>query len=211
MLACGITHAARSAVIKTPDFPQDPLSPPCRWKGITRVEISPPLHQGRKTIFLDRLNETTTAVSIGKRRKKKERRMERKQRWKENEGEAVQKGKESNHSPASNDNPAFRSRWKHWFNISPPPPPPSPPKPALLMSLWSWNCSLATLSGGKMTAATSNKNVLGVITDTVSFSFLLFFFFFFPSLSHLFPEAITHDTCHDPHASPPSPRQVITG
>lgn len=70
MPACSITHATHSAVIKTPDFPQDPLSPPRRRKGNTHVEISPPLHQGSTTIFLDRLNETMTAVSNGKRKKK---------------------------------------------------------------------------------------------------------------------------------------------
>lgn len=42
MPALGITHSAHSAVIKTPDFPQD--SSPCflRWKGNTHVENSPP-------------------------------------------------------------------------------------------------------------------------------------------------------------------------
>lgn len=189
MPACGITHAAHSAVIKTPDFPQDPLSPPCRWKGNTHVEISPPLHQGRKTIFLDRLNETMTAVSNGE-RKKKERQMERKQRWTENEGEGVQKGEKSSHaialSPdvtASNDNPAFRSRWKHWFNISPHllnPPYQCRCDPET--ALWLHRASRRENDGGNI----KHKRVGCNNRHSLLFFSLVFFFHF------CFPEAIRH-------------------
>lgn len=86
MPALGITHAAHSAVIKTPDFPKD--SSPCLAdEKVTHVsKILPPfLHLGRKSIFLDRLNETMTAVSSG--RKEQRNKEKRKQRGEENEGE----------------------------------------------------------------------------------------------------------------------------
>ena len=63
MPALGITDAAHSAVIKTPDFPQD-SSPRLADEKVTHMsKCLPLLHLGRKTIFLDRLNETMTAVS----------------------------------------------------------------------------------------------------------------------------------------------------
>lgn len=68
MPALGITHAAHSAVIKTPDFPQDSSRRLTDEKVTHMSKISPPLHLGRKTIFLDRLNETMTAVSSEKER-----------------------------------------------------------------------------------------------------------------------------------------------
>lgn len=71
MPALGITRAAHSAVIKTPDFPQD-SSPRLVDEKVTHVsKFSPPLHLGRKTIFLDRLNETMTAVSSEERAERK--------------------------------------------------------------------------------------------------------------------------------------------
>lgn len=44
MLACGITHAARSAVIKTPDFPQDPPLPRLADEKVTHVLKFLPLY-----------------------------------------------------------------------------------------------------------------------------------------------------------------------
>lgn len=96
-------------------------------------------------------------------------------------------------------------------SISPPPPPNSSTRPTDVAVILKLHSGYIVPRGGKMTVATSNTNVLGVITDTASFSFLLIFFSFFPSLSHLFPEAIRHDACHDRHASTPSPRQAIKG
>lgn len=66
---------------------------------------------------------------------------------------------------ASNDNPAFRSWWKHWFNIL-------SPRVAVILKLLS---GYIQTGGGKMMVATSNANALGVITDTASFPILLFF------------------------------------
>lgn len=122
MPALGITRAAHSAVIKTPDFPQD-SSPRFVDEKVTHMsKISPPLHLGRKTIFLDRLNETMTAVSS-------EEREGRKTDGKKAKGERKIKGRGGGRavslvhiflflslSPnvaASNANPAFKSRRKH--------------------------------------------------------------------------------------------------
>lgn len=66
---------------------------------------------------------------------------------------------------ASNDNPAFRRWWKHWFNIL-------SPSVAVILKLLS---GYIQTGGGKMMVATSNANALGVITDTASFPILLFF------------------------------------
>lgn len=76
MPVLGITHAAHSAVIKTPDFPQDSSSSLTDEKVTRMSKILSPLHLGRKTIFLDGVNETMTAVSsekIEQGRKAKER------------------------------------------------------------------------------------------------------------------------------------------
>ena len=71
MPALGITHGALSAVIKTPDFPQDSSLCLIDEKVTHMSKIPHPLHLGRKTIFLDRLNETMTAVSSEKREERK--------------------------------------------------------------------------------------------------------------------------------------------
>lgn len=90
----GITHAAHSAVIKTPDFPQD-SSPRLVDEKVTHMsKISPPLHLGRKTIFLDRLNETMTAVSNENREGRKTDIKKAKERREENEGEGWEGEKE---------------------------------------------------------------------------------------------------------------------
>lgn len=112
MPACGITHAAHSAVIKTPDFPQD-SSPRLAHEKVTHVsKFLPPLHQGRKAIFLDRLNETMTAVSNEKGGEKRE---EGRARWKQCKGEkkmkvggsVEQKGEERNRPPPHTHTPPY--------------------------------------------------------------------------------------------------------
>lgn len=128
MPALCITHAAHSAVIKTPDFPQDSSSLPAGWKGNTRRNFSP-LHLGRKTIFLDKLNETMTVVKQWKERKEKT--------WRESKGERSIKGGEGwrktmtlsayifsfslalTQCRSIKRSPCFQTWWKHWFNIPP--------------------------------------------------------------------------------------------
>lgn len=74
MPALRITHAAHSAVIKTPDFPQD-SSPRLGDEKVTHMsKFLPLLRLERKAIFLDRLNETMTAVSSEKSGEKKTKR-----------------------------------------------------------------------------------------------------------------------------------------
>lgn len=108
----------------------------------------------------------------------RESQMGRKVRWKEIKGGvcgAERRGKKrfpvhiflmlSPIVTASNDNPAFRSWWKHWFNIL-------SPRVAVILKLLS---GYIQTGGGKMMVATSNANAPGVITDTASFPILLFF------------------------------------
>lgn len=85
MPALRITHAAHSAVIKTPDFPQD-SSPRLGDEKVTHMsKFLPLLRLERKAIFLDRLNETMTAVSSEKSGEKKTKRKQSRE-WNEEEG-----------------------------------------------------------------------------------------------------------------------------
>lgn len=123
MPALGITHAAHSAVIKTPDFPQD--SSPCLAdKKVTHTCRNFSLFtSGEEDYFLDKLNETMTTLSSEERQ---ERKTERKQRGEENKRRGGFEGEGDcflihiflflSLSPsvaASNANPAFKSRQKH--------------------------------------------------------------------------------------------------
>lgn len=177
MPVLGITHAAHSAVIKTPDFPQDSSPPPRRWKGNTRVEkSSPPLpHLGRKTIFLDRLNETMTAVSREEREERGEgggedttEREQKKVSGKWRGGRARRFPPRTHFSSFSHSHPMSGHQTLTLLSKK--------PAEALIqyflprVAVIRRNCSPARSrhTAGRMTAAASNANVLWIITDTAS-------------------------------------------